>query len=131
MLLGWPEALPMKRSRADRCSALCVLPGDIGEAMTPERVDVLLDEARLPATASKSKTTPGTLGIHINYTPVTPQPSTLPNSSPQPWKGGSIKAVHCHEIACSPMPGPVPTTTETTSPRWARRSLPCRYGRAR
>jgi hypothetical protein len=32
----------------------------------------------------------GCYGIHINYTPVSPQPSTLPNSALQAIKGGSI-----------------------------------------
>lgn len=33
----------------------------------------------------------GCLGVHINYTPVSPQPNAMPNSTPQPTKGGSIK----------------------------------------
>ncbi len=31
-----------------------------------------------------------TFGVNIQYTPVPPQPSSLPNSSPQPLKGGNI-----------------------------------------
>jgi hypothetical protein len=38
-----------------------------------------------------SKSSSDTFGIRIVYTPVTPQPSTLPNSTPQPLKGGDIR----------------------------------------
>ena len=37
------------------------------------------------------KSSGDTFGIRIVYTPVAPQPSTLPNSTPQPLKGGDIK----------------------------------------
>jgi Bacterial Ig-like domain (group 3)/Bacterial Ig-like domain (group 1) len=40
-------------------------------------------------TGAKAKTQPGTLGIQINYTPVSPQ-LPLPNSNPQSLKGGQI-----------------------------------------
>jgi hypothetical protein len=33
----------------------------------------------------------GCFGIQITYTPISPQPSTLPNSAVQPIKGGSIR----------------------------------------
>ena len=36
------------------------------------------------------KASADTFGINIQYTPVSPQPSTLPNSAPQPLKGGNI-----------------------------------------
>lgn len=39
---------------------------------------------------SNGKANPGTFGIKIVYTPVAPQPATLPNSVPQVLKGGSI-----------------------------------------
>src|SRR5207247_338938 len=39
------------------------------------------------ATGSNPKTTPGTFGSRVNYTPVPPQPLTVPNSAPQPLKG--------------------------------------------
>jgi hypothetical protein len=34
---------------------------------------------------------PDTFGLHVNYTPQSPQPSTLPNSSPVALKGGDIR----------------------------------------
>jgi hypothetical protein len=37
------------------------------------------------------KSSTDTFGIRIVYTPVSPQPSTLPNSTPQVLKGGDIK----------------------------------------
>jgi YVTN family beta-propeller protein len=43
--------------------------------------------AGLTATA---KTSPGSFGIQISYTPVPPQPATLPNSSPVTLKSGKI-----------------------------------------
>lgn len=60
--------------------------------------DWQLAQARVPFTASftasggNRKAAPGSFGIQIRYTPVASQPSTLPNSTPQPLKGGSIKA---------------------------------------
>jgi hypothetical protein len=43
--------------------------------------------ARFTATA---KTSPGSFGIQISYTPAAPQPSALPNSSPVSLKSGTI-----------------------------------------
>jgi hypothetical protein len=43
------------------------------------------------ATGPNTKTTPGTMGIQISYTPVSPLPSPLPNSSPTVLKGGHIQ----------------------------------------
>lgn len=43
------------------------------------------------ATGSSKKATPGTFGIRIDYTPVAPEPSTLPSSAPELLKAGSIK----------------------------------------
>jgi YVTN family beta-propeller protein len=37
-----------------------------------------------------AKTTPGSFGIQISYTPAPPQPATLPNSSPVTLKSGKI-----------------------------------------
>ena len=37
-----------------------------------------------------AKTSPGSFGIQISYTPVSPQPATLPNSSPVTLKSGKI-----------------------------------------
>ena len=37
------------------------------------------------------KSSSDTFGIRIVYTPVTPQPSALPNATPQLLKGGDIK----------------------------------------
>jgi len=39
----------------------------------------------------KSSTDSDTFGIDIQYVPVSPQPNSLPNSDPQPLKGGNIK----------------------------------------
>lgn len=44
------------------------------------------------ATGSNKKTEPGAFGIRIVYGPVAPQPPTLPNSGPQPLRGGSLSA---------------------------------------
>jgi hypothetical protein len=35
--------------------------------------------------------TPDTFGVHINYVPQTPQPSTLPNNAPVAIKGGDLR----------------------------------------
>ena len=43
--------------------------------------------ARFTATTT---TSPGSFGIQISYTPVPPQPSTLPNSSPISLRSGII-----------------------------------------
>jgi len=42
------------------------------------------------ATGPDGRTTPGAFGIEIDYTPVAPQPSALPNSAPQSLRGGTI-----------------------------------------
>jgi uncharacterized repeat protein (TIGR01451 family) len=44
------------------------------------------------AAGPNKKTEPGTFGIRIVYGPVPPQPPALPNSGPQPLRGGSISA---------------------------------------
>jgi len=44
------------------------------------------------ATGANKKIEPGTFGIRILYAPVPPQPPTLPNSGPQPLRGGSLSA---------------------------------------
>jgi len=44
------------------------------------------------ATGANKKTEPGTFGIRIVFAPVPPQPPILPNSGPQPLRGGSISA---------------------------------------
>jgi hypothetical protein len=43
------------------------------------------------ASGANTKTTPGTMGIQISYTPSPPQPTTLPNSLPIALKGGHIQ----------------------------------------
>jgi large repetitive protein len=40
--------------------------------------------------SATTSTSPGTFGIHISYTPVSPQPATLPNSSPLTLQSGII-----------------------------------------
>ena len=40
---------------------------------------------------SGGKNSTDTMGVSIQYTPVSPEPSTMPNSSPQPLKGGNVK----------------------------------------
>jgi len=40
---------------------------------------------------NKKSTDSDTFGINIQYVPVSPQPNSLPNSDPQPLKGGNIK----------------------------------------
>jgi len=42
---------------------------------------------------SGGKNASDTMGVNIQYTPATPQPSTLPNSAPQPVKGGDVKVM--------------------------------------
>jgi hypothetical protein len=37
------------------------------------------------------KSSTDSFGIRIVYTPVVPQPSTLPNTTPQQLKGGDVK----------------------------------------
>lgn len=44
------------------------------------------------ATGANRKTEPGAFGIRIVYTPVPPQPVMLPNSGPQPLRGGAVSA---------------------------------------
>jgi hypothetical protein len=44
------------------------------------------------ATGANKKTDPGTFGIRIVHEPVPPQPTPLPNSGPQPLRGGSLSA---------------------------------------
>ena len=44
------------------------------------------------ATGANKKSEPGTFGIRILYTPVPAQPPMLPNSGPQPLRGGSLSA---------------------------------------
>jgi hypothetical protein len=41
-------------------------------------------------TGTNAKTQPGTFGIQISYSPVSPQPA-LPNSAPISLKGGQIR----------------------------------------
>jgi hypothetical protein len=43
------------------------------------------------ASATGKKAYPGAFGIQIHYTPVAPQPTSLPNSSPQMLNAGNIK----------------------------------------
>jgi hypothetical protein len=43
------------------------------------------------ASATDKNAYPGAFGIQIHYTPVAPQPTSLPNSTPQTLKGGNIK----------------------------------------
>jgi hypothetical protein len=43
------------------------------------------------ASGANTKSSPGSMGIQISYTPVSPQPATLPNSSPTSLKGGHIQ----------------------------------------
>ncbi len=42
------------------------------------------------AFTAATRTSPGSFGIQISYTPVPPQPATLPNSSPITLKSGKI-----------------------------------------
>jgi hypothetical protein len=51
-----------------------------------------LAETGVAFTATTS-TSPGSFGIQISYTPVSPQPPTLPNSSPVSLKSGAIVMV--------------------------------------
>jgi hypothetical protein len=44
------------------------------------------------ASGGEKKADPGSFGIQVRYTPVAAQPSTLPNSTPQPLKGGCNEA---------------------------------------
>lgn len=44
------------------------------------------------ATGASKKSDPGTFGIRIVYAPGPPQPAILPNSEPQPLRGGGISA---------------------------------------
>lgn len=60
--------------------------------LATRRLDPVSFTISFTATGSNTKTTPGSFGIHINYTSTPPEPSTLPNSSPRPLNGGRTKA---------------------------------------
>jgi hypothetical protein len=47
--------------------------------------------AKFYDSGKNGKASTDTFGIRIAYTPVAPQPGTLPNSTPQLLKGGDIK----------------------------------------